>query len=140
MNVYNHPDHVKILYELLKERDSSINIHHSGKPNFNKHKLFVNTKPYIGWFFIKDGEKIIGSVLLDKRKGENEVGVFIFKKFHRKGYATKAVKLLIGKFKSLKKFICYINPKNNKSIAFFEGIGFRHCQNIYEYDNVKGRK
>lgn len=140
INVYGYPNHVEILYELLKERDSTINIHYSELPDFKKHKRFVNKKPYVGWFFIKDDEEICGSVLLDNRKGENEIGVFIFKKFHRKGYATKAVKLLMDRFRNVKKFICFINPKNKKSIVFFKGLGFRHIQNTYEYSNEKGQK
>ena len=132
-DVYRTPGHRETLYALLKERKPSMNIHHKGLPSFKAHKTFVQKKPYAGWYFIKDGEKIAGTVLLDERTGENEIGVFIFKKFQKKGYAAKAVKLLMGKFKKVKKFVCFINPRNTRSIDFFERMGFKHVQNTYEY-------
>ena len=132
-DIYRTPGHTEILYALLKERKPSMNINHKRLPSFQVHRAFVRKKPYAGWYFIRDGEKIAGSVLLDDRAGSNEIGVFIFKKFRRKGYATKAVKLLMHKFKKAKSFTCFISPKNRRSIVFFEGMGFKHIQNTYEY-------
>ena len=130
--VYRTPGHLETLYALLKERKPSMNIRHEKLPSFKEHASFVRKKPYIGWYFIRDSQKTVGSVLLDVRAGENEIGVFVFKKFQKKGYATQAVQLLMRKFKKVKKFTCFINPKNTRSIDFFEGLGFRHVQNTYE--------
>lgn len=131
--VYRTPGHVEILYELLKERTPLMNINHRGLPSFAHHRAFVRKKPYAGWFFVKDGDKIVGMTLLDNRTGVNEIGVFIFKKFQGKGYGAKAVRLLLAKFKRSKRFACFISPKNKRSIDFFKGLGFKHIQNTYEY-------
>jgi RimJ/RimL family protein N-acetyltransferase len=133
VDVYAVPDHAKILYALLKERKPWMNINHSELPSLAKHQAFVKTKPYRGWFFVEVDGKHVGSILLDSRTGDHEIGVFIFKKYQKMGYAKEALKLLMDKYKTIKRFVCYINPKNIGSIAFFEKAGFKHIQNTYEY-------
>ncbi len=133
VDVYKTPDHAKILYQLLKERKPWMNINHEKLPSYKAHQAFVKRKPYAGWFFIQAGHTRVGSILLDSRMGSHEIGVFIFKKYQKKGYAKKALKLLMDKYKTIRRFVCYINPKNTGSIAFFEKAGFKHIQNTYEY-------
>ena len=34
-----------------------------------------------------------------------------------------------------KRFLANVNPRNKKSIAMFEAMGFRHLQNTYELNS-----
>ena len=42
--------HINLLFDVLKNRPSNINISHNKLPSYQKHKKFVNSKPYRYWF------------------------------------------------------------------------------------------
>ena len=116
----------EFLYELLKERDNTINISHKKMPSRKESDKFNSNKPYIYDFVIMDKERI-GRVYITKN---NEIGIFIKKGYQGKHYGTKAIKLLFKKTK-LKKYYANINPLNKRSQRFFKKLGFKLIQYTY---------
>lgn len=113
------------LFQLLKSRTANQSISHKKMPTWKEHIKFVDSKPYKAWYFIDDGW-VRGSIYLTKR---NEVGISIYKKERRKGYASKALAMLRKKHKG--KLYANINPKNRASISFFKKHGFTPLQVTY---------
>lgn len=119
----------KFLYDLLLEREPKTNIKHSIPPLFTEHLQFVKSKPYSKWYVIIDEDKNrLGTIYLTK---ENEVGIFIKKKYMKKGIGNIALQTLIQK-NPKSRYIANINPKNQKSKIFFKKNGFKSFQISYE--------
>ena len=119
----------KFLYDLLLEREPKTNIKHSIPPLFTEHLQFVKSKPYSKWYVIIDEDKNrLGTIYLTK---ENEVGIFIKKKYMKKGIGSIALQTLIQK-NPKSRYIANINPKNQKSKNFFKKNGFKPFQISYE--------
>lgn len=118
----------RFLYELLRERDPTANISHKKFPSYKEHVKFVKSKPYSKWYVIYSDKKKAGSIYLSK---QNEIGIFLDKKFFNKGVGTEALKLLIKKHPR-ERFIANINPNNKKSIKFFKKHGFKLIQYSFE--------
>ena len=129
-NVYLNENADKILYDLLSKREKKTNISHRSMPSFAQHKKFIASKPYKAWYFIMNVGEVIGSLYLSKN---DEIGLFLFKRFQGKGLARPVLKELIKKHPKVKRFLANINPKNHRSILFFEKEGFRHIQNTYAW-------
>ena len=111
----------RFLYQILKEREIDTNISHKKMPTYNEHIDFVQSKPYSKWYIIYFGRKKVGSVYISK---QNEIGIFIKRKFLKKGIGTKVLKIILEK-NPKKRFLANINPKNKKSIEFFKKNGFK---------------
>jgi len=118
----------RFLYQILKEREINTNISHKKMPTYNEHIDFVQSKPYSKWYIIYFGRKKVGSVYISK---QNEIGIFIKKKFLKNGIGTKVLKIILEK-NPRKQFLANINPKNKKSIEFFKKNGFKLLQQTYE--------
>ena len=121
------------LYNLLKERDSRVNISHKKMPNIKQHEKFILSKLYSKWYVIQDFEEDIGSIYLTK---DNEIGIFLIKKIHGKGVGFSALQLLIEK-NPRSRYLANVNPKNKKSIQFFKTNGFKLIQHTYELEKVE---
>ncbi len=80
------------LYNLLKERNPQSNISHKKMPSYNQHIKFVNSHPYTKWYIIEKGDVEVGSVYLSK---QNEIGIFLKKKFQNQGIGDEALDLII---------------------------------------------
>ena len=61
---------IEFLYEMLKERDSRINVSHKELPTFQQHKKFVKSKPCDGWYIIMAQEKKVGHIQIYNPQGE----------------------------------------------------------------------
>jgi RimJ/RimL family protein N-acetyltransferase len=129
----------QFLYELLRERDETINISHCKMPSFEEHIRFVDSRPYREWFIIFDewgNLKMgpIGSIYLTKppkpSQAGNEIGIFIKKEFQGKGFGKAAICLLMNRHPG-EHFLANINPHNARSIDLFEGLGFELMQVTY---------
>jgi len=118
----------QFLYELLLEREPSVNISHKKIPTFQQHLKFINSKPYSRWYIIKKNDQKIGSIYLTK---QNEIGIFVKKEFQKEGLGMKSMKLLIMK-NPRSRYLANINPKNLKSTKFFKKFGFKLIQHTYE--------
>ena len=124
----------RFLYDLLKERNSKINISHKRMPTWEEHVKFVKSKPYSKWYIIYNKDEKIGSILLTS---ENEVGIFIKNDVQHKGIGSVALQLLIKKNPHLR-YLANINPKNKESIEFFKKNNFKLIQ--YTYEKQTGKK
>lgn len=129
-SIYEVPDADQILYSLLRERPPEAAISHKEMPTFEENVEFIDSIPYKAWYFIKnDRNTIVGTVYLTR---DNEVGLFVFKKHHRHGYGREAVELLRMIHRC--PLFADIAPKDTKSKAFFETMGFKPIQIVYLLD------
>jgi len=129
LKLVNKTDY-EFLYDLLKDRDSNVNISHKRMPSFKEHIKFIKSKPYSKWYIIKDNNEKVGSIYLSK---QNEIGLFLKNNVQGKNIGTEALKLLIMK-NPKKRILANINPKNKKSIKFFKKNGFKLIQFTFELE------
>ena len=129
LKLVNETDN-EFLYDLLKNRNPNVNISHKKMPSFKEHIKFVNSKPYSKWYIIKQNNEKVGSIYLSK---QNEIGLFLKNNVQGQNIGTKALKLLIIKNQK-KRILANINPKNKKSIKFFEKNGFKLIQFTFELE------
>ena len=119
---------VKFLFDLLKERDPRVNISHRKMPTYSQHTKFIKSKPYSKWYIILKSKQKIGSIYLSKN---DEIGIFLSKKFQGKNVGNSALNELIKK-NPRKRFLANVNPKNKKSISFFKNNNFKLIQYTFE--------
>ena len=147
---------IKYLYELLKERDSSITITQMKLPTFNEHKIFVenqilsingdNTKikkmgldSYLGWYIIESDNVNLGSIWIEE---DGNIGLQIQKKFQNLGIGVIAFK----KIQTLHPKNCYkttVSHENLDSIQFCKKLGFQLLEktsdrNIFYKSSING--
>ena len=118
----------KFLFELLEERDPRANISHKKMPSYNEHLKFIKSKPYTKWYIILKSKDRIGSIYLSKN---DEIGIFLSKKYQGKNIGNDALKELIRK-NPRERYLANVNPKNKKSSAFFKNNNFKLIQHTYE--------
>ena len=119
---------VKFLFDLLKERDPHVNISHRKMPTYSQHTKFIKSKPYSKWYIILKSKQKIGSIYLSKN---DEIGIFLSKKFQGKNVGNSALNELMKK-NPRKRFLANVNPKNKKSISFFKNNNFKLIQYTLE--------
>ncbi len=129
LKLVNETDN-EFLFDLLKNRNQNVNISHKKMPSFKEHIKFVNSKPYSKWYIIKQNNEKVGSIYLSK---QNEIGLFLKNNVQGQNIGTKALKLLIMK-NPKKRILANINPKNKKSIKFFEKNDFKLIQYTFELE------
>ena len=125
-------DDTKFLFELLKERDSRVNISHKKMPTYASHVKFIESKPYKKWYIItayeyKCKEKV-GSIYLSKN---DEIGIFVSNEFQGKNIGKLALSELM-KQNPRQRYLANVSPKNKKSIQFFKDNGFELIQHTFE--------
>ena len=118
----------RFLYELLKNRDPHANISHKNMPSYSTHLKFIKSNPYSKWYIILYQNKRIGTIYLAKN---NDVGIFLKKDIQKKGIGSIVLNMLIKK-NPRKKYQAKINPKNKKSIIFFQKNNFKSIQHVLE--------
>lgn len=128
VNCYWYDD----LYDILKERDETINISHKKMPTFEEHCSFWKNKPYKFARIIVVDDDFAGYCYLTEH---NEIGIFVKKEFQGNGLAKRAIKEMMSTFwgRKNKRFLANINPRNEKSKKLFESLGFKICQVTYEF-------
>ena len=119
---------VKFLFDLLKERDPRVNISHRKMPTYSQHTKFIKSKLYSKWYIILKSKQKIGSIYLSKN---DEIGIFLSKKFQGKNVGNSALNELMKK-NPRKRFLANVNPKNKKSISFFKNNNFKLIQYTFE--------
>jgi len=117
------------LFDMLKKRDSRVNISHRTVPTYRNHVKFVLSKPYSKWYIIKYQTQKVGTIYLSK---QDEIGLFIKNEFQRLCLEKKALQSLI-KLNPRDRYLTNINPKNTKSKKFFQKNGFKLIQYTYEF-------
>lgn len=127
INVYDSPIAPAFLFNLLGERTKEQSISHKKMPSLSEHMAFFNSKPYFRWYLIEVDNEFVGSVYLTKSR---EVGLFILKEFHGRGFGKSAVQKLREWHPG--KILANINPGNDISRRMFEGMGATLIQVTYE--------
>lgn len=150
--VHEYRGAVKVLYEMLRERseeaDEFVNISHRALPAWREHCAFVRRRPYRAWYLIlgpidlQGPERSIPSLVLGQIYATrlNEIGIILLRAHRGKGIGSEAVKAITQRHKPLAAsagrraghWLANINPKNERSIRLFEGLGFKHIQNTYQ--------
>ena len=118
----------RFLYDLLKERDSRVNISHKKMPTYNEHLKFIKSKPYTKWYIVKWGTQKIASIYLTS---QNEIGIFIKKTHQNKNLGGIIMSQLIQK-NPRERYLANVSPKNKISEIFFKSHGFKFIQKTYE--------
>lgn len=130
--------HINILYKFLKKRSIYDNISHTSLPNYQQHRLFVNTNPYRYWFLIFFSKKVIGSAYVSRL---NEISIKIEK--NNLVIYKETLKLLIENLKPLKEipsqrskhFVINVSPKNKNLINLLSKMGLQKIQETYTIKN-----
>ena len=120
-------DDAEFLFDLLKQREGTVNISHKSLPDWEEHIQYVKKHDYQSWDIIWVENTRIGNIYLTKN---NEIGIFIDKKLQFHGYGSKALEEFMKK-NGKKRYLANINPTNYKSIQFFGKHGFTHIKNTY---------
>ena len=120
-------DDAEFLFDLLKQREGTVNISHKSLPDWEEHLQYVKKHDYQSWDIIWVENTRIGNIYLTKN---NEIGIFIDKKLQFHGYGSKALEEFMKK-NGKKRYLANVNPTNYKSIQFFGKHGFIHIQNTY---------
>lgn len=129
-DIYKTKGAARILYALLKERTMRVNISHRRMPTWRRHLAFLRSRPHKAWYLVMNtsGEPVGGTYL----SKNDEIGIFIFRKYRGRGYGQSALLGLMRRHRGVHRFLANVNPKNKPSIRFFKELGFRHIQNTYE--------
>ena len=98
----------EFLYDMLKERDPTINVTHKKLPSFNKHLEFIKSKPYDAWYIIEIESKQVGHIYIDNK---NRIGWFIKREFKGFGFVIPAFEELKILHKR-KNYLGKVNPNN----------------------------
>ena len=120
----------RVLYDLLKERKPEQSISHTAMPTWNEHLVFMGYCPYEAWYIIEADGEDVGSIYIT---GRSELGVFIFERHHRKGYASAAVEMMM-EWHERPRFLANVNPKNQASVLLWKKFGFEMLQVTYARD------
>ena len=120
-------DDAEFLFDLLKQREGTVNISHKSLPDWEEHLQYVKKHGYQSWDIIWVENTRIGNIYLTRN---DEIGIFIDKKLQFHGYGSKALEEFMKK-NGKKRYLANINPTNYKSIQFFGKHGFIHIQNTY---------
>jgi len=135
----------EFLFNLLEERDSRANISHKKMPTYNSHVKFIESKPYKKWYIILARKQItsnkksnrlftdtkVASIYLSKN---DEIGIFVLKKFHGMNIGKFALNELIAR-NPRKRYLANVSPKNKKSIDFFKNNNFKLIQYTFELND-----
>ena len=101
-------DNAEFLDEMLKERDSTVNVTPQKLPLFSEHLEFLKSKPYDAWYIIEIESKQVGHIYIDN---ENRIGWFIKREFKGFGFVIPAFEELKILHKR-KNYLGKVNPNN----------------------------
>lgn len=119
-------DDYQFLFEMLKERDSRINIDFT-MPTFEQHVRFCQSNPYQVWNIIQNDLKRLGHVYLTHK---NEIGIFVKKELKNKGIGSQVITEFLRQ-NPRKQYLANINPQNTISVDFFTKHGFKPKEIIF---------
>lgn len=119
-DVYNTPYMHQMLFDMLKERKPEQSISHKQMPSWHQHCQFVNSRPYLFWYFIRERGYIVGNIYLSR---QFEIGIHILEHERGHGLATQAIQMLMEQH-PFHRYLANINPANEASINLFRKLGF----------------
>jgi GNAT superfamily N-acetyltransferase len=127
----------RVLFDLLEERTPNQSISHRKMPSYEQHCAFVESRPYSAWYLIANEEEVaVGAVYLSKL---DEIGIFIFERHQKKGYAKEAVEAIMEQHPR-KRYLANIANTNPPSVLFFVELGFDLIQYTLAKEPLHGAK
>lgn len=115
---------------------------------FTKNRVSSTIDLFDTWYqFViieMENKKLIGDLgihFLDLDKKQAEIGITLDKNYHKRGYATEALKETINYlFNQLNKrrIVVSIDPRNTKSIGLIKRLGFRKEAHFKESILING--
>lgn len=119
--------HVR-LWELLAERTPEQSISHQQMPTLSEHIRFIDSQPYLAWYFILLLDELVGCIYLTHQR---EIGISIYQAYQGNGYAKQAIGVLMQAYPG--EFYANINPANKASINLFtKHFGGKLIQHTYK--------
>lgn len=118
---------LETLYDLLAERTVEESISHEHMPTYAAHIAFVVSEPYAAWYVVEVNTEHVGAVYLSKA---DEIGIAIFRKWARRGYAAEAVRTLM-RLHPRARYLANVAPTNEASAALFQSLEFSLIQHTY---------
>lgn len=129
ISVYDYEKAEWPLWRLLNERTPDQSISHNAMPMWGDHIDFVNSIPYLSWYFVTLDGIALGAIYLTHQR---EIGIGIFTEHQGHGYAKEAIAELMRLHPG--PFLANVNPQNEASIKIFAKFGFVHIQNTYRLE------
>ena len=123
VDIYSTEESAPVLFRLLAEREPQENISHKKMPSYAEHCAYIDKRPCAHWYLIEHDHIRIGSIYLTRR---SEIGVQLFRVWCGKGFGRLAVEELMRLHPA--KWLANINPGNERSIKFFQKLGFKLLQ------------
>lgn len=136
VEVYQSPYAAAVLYWLLAERPKENFISHEKMPTIEVHEQFVASRPFRLWYVIEIEEVSVGALEVTDL---NEIGIAIFQKYQRLGYAGQALALFLSTHSPLPaipakrngRWLANIGVNNLGSKKFFRKMNFSPLQETY---------
>lgn len=129
--------HLRVLYNLLAEREPSASISHKKMPPWDEHVAFVRSLPYEAWYFFQVAgvPQLMpeGATYLTR---QGEIGIGVFRAVQRYGYGADAVQLLMQQH-GPRRYLANIAPANDASRRMFEKLGFNTIQHTLALEPTK---
>lgn len=136
VDVYSSPYASDILFQLLAERPRANWISHKEMPTREDHETFVVSKPFRYWYLLEIEDVVVGALEATEL---NEIGVAIFQRYQRLGYARQALGVFLSTHEPLPgiaakrnyRWLANIGYENHGSQKFFRVCGFVPLQVTY---------
>jgi len=125
------PEDFPFFYELLEDKTPEQNISHTAMPSWEDHVDFNTANPYAEDYVLLNEDHVrVGRIYLTHK---NEIGIHVHSRYQGKHYGTAALVTLLVKHKD-EELYANISPKNVRSQAFFEKMGFTLHQMTYKLE------
>ena len=137
VRIKKNDDHIKVLYELLKNR--KFNISNQNLPSFSEHKFFVHNNPYRAWYLIEVNKLYVGTMYLLKN---NCIGINVEEQ--NKYVIEKIIEWVLKnkkplpEIKSVRVSYFHINiaPNNKMISSVLRKMGATPIQLTYSLKNI----
>lgn len=137
ISVYETPEAVHFLWDLLVDRPESANISHKEMPSWQGHLAFIVSHPYEAWYLLElpfdglDGGqnyRMIGAIYLTR---QDEIGLGIMEHWRHQGHGAAALELLKARHPR-PRYLAHVAPANLAGQQFWLKQGFKPLQVTYE--------
>ena len=138
-SVYKTKDAVEFLWRVMKlrleEAKHGVNISHRKMPKWKQHLAFIKRRQNGDWYLIQIGtvQRGLNAPRMPIYAGwiyinrASEIGIILLPVCRDAGVGTWAIKEIM-RLHPRPRYLANINPKNKRSIKFFERLGFKLCQ------------
>ena len=137
VDVHSTPGAPDFLWDLMlaRQEEDEFNISFT-MPTREEHEAFLRSTPFNFWCLAIDAEECLAYISAGWR---NEIGIVLDPDVRDQGYGKKILTKFLAECRPLPEekgqrpgyFVANINPKNYRSIALFDSLGFTPVQTTY---------